>query len=162
MADSPPSIRNRSRAWLPSTAPPAHCAAYLALRRPLRWAALAGGLLLLVTVVFNRTSVITQQAETLAFITLAPFAFDVFDRRSVDPSAPDRPASRCGLWAALLVIPLGVSILRDHDLQGLAGEAVRYTSRLTEAFLGTLLVGVYLWLRRRTAGSLDGPPAILR
>lgn len=108
--------------------------------------------------VFNRTSVITQQAETLAFITLAPFAFDVFDRRSVDPSAPDRPASPCGLWVALLVIPLGVSILRDHDLQGLAGEAVRYTSRLTEAFLGTLLVGVYLWLRRRTAGSLTVPP----
>jgi len=113
--------------------------------------------LLLVTVVFNRTSV-TQQAETLAFITLAPFAFDVFDRRSVDPSAPDRPASRCGLWAALLVIPLGVSILRDHNLQGLAGEAVRYTSRLTEAFLGTLLVGVYLWLRRRRRGAWTVPP----
>lgn len=80
----------------------------------------------------------------------------------MDAGAPDRPASRWGLWGALLVIPLTISILRDHDLQGLAGEAVRYTSRLTEAFLGTLLVGVYLWLRRRTAGSLDGPPAILR
>ena len=49
---------------------------------------------LLVTILANRTAVITQQAETLAFIALAPLAFDLGDRRSLDPGAPDRPGLR--------------------------------------------------------------------
>ena len=135
--------------------------AYVSLRRPLRWAGAAAAALLLVTILANRTAVITQQAETLAFITLAPLAFDLGDRRSLDPGAPDRPGLRRLTWAALLIIPVLISVLRDRAYEGLLGEVIRYSSRLTEAFLGTLMVLVYLWWRRRTPGAEPRLPRAL-
>lgn len=84
---------------------------------------------LLVTILANRTAVITQQAETLAFIALAPLAFDLGDRRSLDHGAPDRPGLRRLTWAALLIIPDLISVLRDRAYEGLLGEGIRYSSR---------------------------------
>lgn len=89
----------------------------------------------------------TQQAESVVMVTLAPLDFDVFDRRSLDRAAQVRPALRAGFWVAMIAIPLFFSLLQDRAPSGLLGEFSVFGSRVTEAFFGTLLVLGYCALR---------------
>lgn len=120
---------------------------FVVLRRPVRWAGAVGLALLTAIVVFNRTDFVTQQAESVVMVALAPLAFDVFDRLSLDPAAPATHALRAGFWVAMIAIPLFFSLLQDRAPSGLLGEFSVFGSRVTEAFFGTLLVLSYCALR---------------
>lgn len=120
---------------------------YLQLRRPLpRY--LAAGLaaaVLAVVVVFNRTAGVTDLAETLGILVLAPVAFDLVDRGILDPSARTSEWSRWSWYALLVAVPVVLSVLEYRvGVDGLAGEVVRYGVRGTEAFVCLLLVELYL------------------
>ena len=120
---------------------------YLQLRRPLP-RALAGGIaagLFVVVVAFESTAAVTDLAETFGLLILAPVAFDLVDRGILDPGA--RPGRRARLlWlAALVVVPVVLSVLEYQvGVDGVLGVAVRYGVRVTEAFVCLLLVEVYL------------------
>jgi hypothetical protein len=119
---------------------------YLQLRRPLPRLlplALSGGILVVV-IAFNRTAVVTDLAETLGVLLLAPLALDVVDRGILDSEARTSPRRR-GAWYVLLVaVPVCLSLLEYRiGVGGLAGEAVRYGVRITEAFVCVLLVELY-------------------
>jgi hypothetical protein len=120
---------------------------YLQLRRPLprRLAVSAAGAVLLVIVVFNRTAVVTNLAETLGVLLLAPLAFDVVDRGILDAGARTSPRRRRGWYALLVAVPVILSLLeyRIGVHGGVVGEAVRYGVRITEAFACLLLVQLY-------------------
>lgn len=119
---------------------------YVQLRRPLprRLAvALAAGVLVVV-VVLNRTPLVTDLAETLGVLILAPLAFDVVDRGILDPGARTSARRRSAWYGLLVVVPLGLSVLEyGVGVTGFAGEAVRYGVRITEAFVCLLIVELY-------------------
>jgi hypothetical protein len=122
---------------------------YLQVRRPLP-RALPGGIaagLLVVVIAFESTAAVTDLAETFGLLILAPLAFDLVDREILDPRA--RTAGRVRLlWlAALVVVPVVLSVLEYKvGVDGVLGVAVRYGVRVTEAFVCLLLVEVYLAL----------------
>ncbi len=134
---------------------------YLQVRRPLPRRVAAGlslGVLALV-VLFNRTGAVTDLAETLGVLVLAPVAFDLVDRRILDPSARNGWRQRVGWYAFLVVAPILLAVLQYQvGLAGLPGEAVRYGVRITEAFVCLLLVELYLTagLRRTDRPAAPG------
>lgn len=120
---------------------------YLQLRRPLpRY--LAGAIALVVAavvVLFNRTAGVTDLAETLGILLLAPIAFDLVDRGILDPGARTSSWLRRAWYALLVAVPVSLSLLEYRiGVDGLAGEAVRYGVRVTEAFVCLLLVELFL------------------
>lgn len=120
---------------------------YLQLRRPLP-RVLAGGIaagLFVVVVAFESTAAVTDLAETFGLLILAPIAFDLVDRGILDPAARTSGRSRWLWYAALVVVPVLLSVLEYQvGVDGLLGVAVRYGVRITEAFGCLLLVHLYL------------------
>lgn len=120
--------------------------AYVQLRRPLRrhlalW--LSAGVLAIV-VIGHRTEVVTDLAETLGVLLLAPIALDIVDRGILDPTAVTDEHQRWGWYAFLVAAPVMFSVLQyGLDLKGTGGEATRYAVRLAEAFLSVLAVELY-------------------
>jgi hypothetical protein len=86
-------------------------------------------------------------------LLLGPLAFDLFDRRILDRSAPDRPGLRLGwvlsLAAAWFVLWRLAKLVRP-DLSGPIDYGIDYGYRAAEAYWGILLVHVYFsyWLGR--------------
>ena len=116
---------------------------YLILPRPVAFAPYLALALLLVIVVFNRTDLITLQAETMVALMLAPVSLDVADPTLVDRRTDDRPGARL-LWCVVLVaVPVLFAILYRVGLSGIPGEIARYGRRPTEAFLGLLFIHLY-------------------
>ena len=116
---------------------------WLQLRRPLPRAVVVGVPLALLgaVVLFNRTAVITDLAETLGALVLFPIALDLVDRGILDPRALTRAGLRWGWYAGLVAAPVVFSVLQyDVGVPGLPGEAVRYLVRITEAFVCLLVV----------------------
>ena len=119
---------------------------YVQVRRPLPgrtalWLALG---ILAVTVVFNRTAMITDLAEMLAALILVPLALDVFDRGILDPEAETSRPVRYGWYAFLVLAPIVFSVLQYQvGFDGLLGEALRYSVRIAEVFITLLLVELY-------------------
>ncbi|MGY1825721.1 MULTISPECIES: hypothetical protein [unclassified Blastococcus] len=133
---------------------------YLQLRRPLP-ARLAGWLsagVLVLVVAFNRTGVVTDLAEALGVLVLAPVAFDVVDRGILDPAGRTSAVRRAAWYGALVVTPVLLTVLQQVGLPGVAGEAVRYGVRITEAFVCLLLVQLWFAVLLRRTGRAD-PPA---
>jgi hypothetical protein len=100
----------------------------------------------------------------VGILVLAPLALDVVDRGILDPAARTSTAARRGWYALLVLAPLAFSVLEYQvGVSGLAGEAVRYLVRITEAFVCLLLVELYfaVGLRRtgRTAPARPAEPA---
>lgn len=119
---------------------------YLQLRRPLPRgvAAWASAVTLLVVVVFNRTAIVTDLAETLAVLLLAPVAFDLVERDILDSTATTSRRLRAAWYAFLVVAPVCLSVLEYQlGVAGVLGEAVRYGVRITEAFVCLILVGLF-------------------
>jgi hypothetical protein len=83
---------------------------YVQIRRPLPSnLAILTSLAVLALIVFGeRTQVVTDLAETLGALVLAPIGFDVVDRGILDPHAPTSARLRYG-WYALLVVRLSRS-----------------------------------------------------
>jgi hypothetical protein len=120
---------------------------YLQLRRPLP-RLLAGGVatgFLAVVVAFESTAAVTDLAETFGILILLPVAFDLVDRGLLDPAARTSTRSRWLWYAALAVVPIALSVLEYQvGVDGVAGVAIRYGVRVTEAFICLLLVELYL------------------
>jgi hypothetical protein len=89
--------------------------------------------------------VVTDLAEALGVLILAPIAFDLVDRAVVQPGARTSTPLRYCWYAALVAVPVLFSVLEYRvGVGGVADGVVRYGVRLTEAFLGLLLVELYL------------------
>lgn len=120
---------------------------YLQLRRPVP-RGLAAGLaivLFLGVVAFESTAAVTDLAETFGLLILAPIGFDLVDRAILDDRATTSPRLRWGWYAALVVVPIVLSVLEYRvGVDGIVGTAVRYGVRITEAFVCMLLVQLYL------------------
>jgi hypothetical protein len=136
---------------------------YVQLRRPLpRYlAAGAAAVVLLTVVVFNRTPAVTDLAETLGMLLLAPLAFDVVDRGILDPRARTSSSLRWAWYGLLVAVPVGFTVLEYAiGVDGLVGEAVRYGVRITEAFVFLLLVQLYFAVALgRTGRGVTADPA---
>ena len=124
---------------------------YVQLRRPLPhraalWLVIA---VLAVTVVFNRTAIITDLAEMLAAFILVPLALDVVDRGILDPQAETSRRARYAWYAFLVIAPIAFSVLEYQvGFDGLIGEALRYSVRVAEVFITLLLVELYAAVMR--------------
>ncbi len=134
---------------------------YVQVRRPvpMRLALCISGLLLVITVAFNRTEFVVLLSETLALLLLAPIAFDVIDRGILDGHAPTSPRLRYAWYTLLVLLPVTSSLLFHNQTfgGGLLAEAVRYEVRLHEAFIAILLVQLYFAVGlRRTGPSANG------
>jgi hypothetical protein len=119
---------------------------YVQARRPLpRWVpiAVSGAALaaiVLGTVIGGRVSDgMVDAAEALAVILLAPIAFDLADRRVLDPAAP-ADQWRYAWYGLLVAAPLAFTLTARGT----------YLSRVTEAFLFLLLLQAYLEVYRST------------
>ena len=144
---------------------------YVQPRRPLRWGPWLTPVVFVLIVVFYHTDLVLDQAEDLVMIMLGPVAFDLFDRRILDRSAPDRPGLRLGwcvsLVAAALVFWKLAAIVRP-DLAGPIDYGIDYAYRAAEAYWGILLVHIYFsywmgrsWLDRKPNAAdpaLASPP----
>ncbi len=110
-------------------------------------ARLAAGfsLLVLVTIVVgNQTSMVTDQAESLAMLVLMPIGLFVVDRGILDPQASTSAVLRYGWYAFLVLAPVVFTVLEyGIGVGGPAGEATRYAVRTTEAFVSVLLLELY-------------------
>jgi hypothetical protein len=132
---------------------------YVQVRRPVPgrialW--LAGGTLVL-TVVFNQTTIVTDLAEMVAALILVPLALDLVDRGILDPWAKTSRPVRYGWYAFLVVAPVVFSLLEYHHagFGGLLGETLRYLVRVTEIFICLLLIEPYFTIVHGRTGS-DG------
>jgi len=115
---------------------------FVQLRRP-RSTGLAAGLsgaVLALIVLASRTALVTDLAEGLAMLVLVPVGLDLVDRAVLDPSERTSPVPRWSWYAFLVVAPLCISVL----FGAVGGEALRYAVRVQEAFVGCLLVELYL------------------
>lgn len=123
---------------------------YLQLRRPapaLLVAGLPGAVLLLILLAFH-SAIVTRGSEMLAMLVLVPLGLDVIDRRILQPSA-DTSAALLWSWCLLLIgAPVLLSVVLRGAFPGVLGRAVGYAVGLQEAWLGLLLVHLYLALRR--------------
>lgn len=129
---------------------------YLQLRRPLP-RPLAAGLsagLFVVVVLFESTAAVTDLAETVGLLILAPIGFDLVDRGILDRRAPTSARARTLWYVALAALPVVFSVLQYRvGLTGVPGVAVRYAVRVTEAFVCMLLVDVYFAVLLGWTGS---------
>jgi hypothetical protein len=119
---------------------------YLQLRRPLPRSApwWSAGVVLVVVVAFNRSAAVTDLAEALGLLLLAPVALDVVDRGILDPGAATSTPIRRAWYALLVLAPLCFTVLEYRiGVVGVLGEAMRYAVRITEAFVCLLLVEFY-------------------
>jgi hypothetical protein len=122
---------------------------YVQLRRPLpRWLPVVLPLAALAVMVLGeRTQSVTDLAEVLGVLLLAPIALDLVDRGILDRVARPAAAWRLGWYAFLIVTPVVFSVLEYRV--GVGGEAVRYAVRITEAFVCLLLIELYFAARGR-------------
>ena len=137
---------------------------YVQPRRPMRWGLWVTPAMVVLIVVFFKTGWVLDQAEDLVMLLLGPLAFDLFDRRILDRSAPDRPGLRLA-WVVSLVATWFVlwrlAALVRPDLSGPFDYGVDYGYRAAEAYWGIFLVHVYFsyWLGRswldRTPNAAD-------
>lgn len=114
---------------------------YVQVRRPVpRWVpVVVSGAALAAIVLGLHEKGVVDQAETLAVLVLAPVAFDLVDRRVLDPGAP-AGRWRYAWYVFLVAAPLVASVAARGT----------YLSRVTEAFVFLLLLEVYLALYRST------------
>lgn len=118
---------------------------YVQLRRPLaRLLVLGLPVAVLLLIGFgSATDLVVNLAEGLAMLVLVPIGVDIVDRALLDPAARTADILRWGWYAVLVVAPTVVALLHGQ-LGGALGHAVDYTARVQEAFVGILLVELYL------------------
>ena len=115
---------------------------YVQLGRPLPSAAVLAlpvAVLLLIGSA-STTAFVTDLAECLAMLVLAPIGLDLVDRAVLQPGAPTAALLRRSWYAFLLLGPTAIALAAAPDATG----ALRYGERLQEAFLGVLVAEVYL------------------
>ncbi|GAA2604882.1 hypothetical protein SMC26_11365 [Actinomadura fulvescens] len=119
------------------------------------------GLTLAIIVFGGWTAIVTDMAEALAVLLLAPVALDVFDRRRLDPAAPARRARRIGWFVFLVVAPIVLHVLAYRvGLSGVAGDVVRYGVRFYEAFIFLLIFQGFFAIVAQRAGRESAEPPV--
>jgi hypothetical protein len=130
------------------------------IRRPSRYVAWGLALAVLVLVpALDHTSLmglVTNLAEGIVMLILAPVAFDVTDRGILQPDRPSPLRLRQAWWALLLILPVLFILVRHAHVGGTAGAAVYYATRVQEAFVGMLLLELYFAIRRSGRLNPDG------
>jgi hypothetical protein len=126
---------------------------YIQPKRPARWGLLVTPAVLLLMIVGHDAGWVLDQLEDLVMILLAPLAFDLFDRRILDRSAPDRVGLRLGWCVGLVVVWFALWRLANAvrpDLNGPVDHTIDWGYRAAEAYWGILLINVYFsyWLGR--------------
>lgn len=123
---------------------------YVQLRRPLGPVVAVGlpALSVVLMLLAGHIALATRLAESLGMLVLVPVAFDVVDREVLEPSARVPLRRRLVFYAALLALPVVVSVMNNARLTGPPGTAFAYLARLQEAWVGVLVLMVYLaiWL----------------
>ncbi len=129
---------------------------YVQLPRPLpvRFA-LAGSVMVLAAIaVGHRGRLITDLAESGGMLVLAAIGLDAVDRGILDPRARTSPRLRHLWYAALVILPIAISVLQWHIRDSGDLEVItRYASRVTEAFVFMLLVELYFAVGLGRAGT---------
>lgn len=120
---------------------------YVQLRRPvpraLPWCVLV--VAVLVAVLFNHNSEVTDLAEVWGALVLVPLTVDVFDRVIQDPAAPVRQWLRWPWLAVLVVVPVLCSYLDSRDdVTGVLNQVVHYVARCNEDFVAAVLISLVL------------------
>jgi hypothetical protein len=132
--------------------------AYVAFRRPLRWAPLFSLVAVIGLLLANNASIVVKGAEAWMVLVLAPLGFDLFDRAILDPDARESHVLRL-LWMTLLIaIPVAAAGLHHHLGHGHVAGIRDYIARANEAFIGLFIVHAYFgyWMRRALATSGRG------
>jgi hypothetical protein len=132
---------------------------YVQLRRPVPRAlpVLVPVIAVLVAVVFDHNSEVTDLAEVWGALVLIPLAVDLFDRGILDPDARTSPALRYGWYAALVVVPIGCAVLDfGMHVTGALYQVVHYVGRCNEDFVAALLLSVALAVIAGRTGRLRG------
>ncbi|MEX2203022.1 MAG: hypothetical protein WD965_02925 [Actinomycetota bacterium] len=155
LTDFPTRFRTLNEAFLAASV----LIPYVQVRRPLppnlaTWLSVA---VLAVIVFGQRTQVVTDLAETLGVLVLAPIGFDIVDRGILDPRAVTSTRLRYAWYAILVITPIAFSVLEyGVGLSGVAGEVTRYAVRIAEAFLFMLLVEMYFAMGLGRTGQRSG------
>jgi hypothetical protein len=133
--------------------------AYVAVRRPLRWAPLFSVVAVVGLLLSSNTSIVIKGAEAWMVLVLAPLGFDLFDRAILDPKARESQVLRL-LWMAILIaVPVLAAALHHHVGHGHIAGIRDYISRANEAFVGLLLVHAYFGYWMRSALATRRPAA---
>ena len=139
---------------------------YVQLRRPvpraLPWCVVLVGVL--VAVLFDHNTEVTDLAEVWGALVLVPPTVDVFDRGILDPGARNRPSLRWAWLAVVVVVPIVCSVLDARaDVTGTLNQVVHYISRCNEDFVATFLTilvfSVVLGRTGRRPGHVAVPEA---
>lgn len=120
---------------------------YVQLRRPVPRALPVVGAVLavLIAVVFDHNSAITDLAEVWGALVLIPLALDVVDRGILDPAARTSVVARYGWYAALVVVPLVCAVLDfGMHVTGVLYQVVHYVGRANEDFVAAVLISLAL------------------
>ncbi len=122
------------------------------IRRPPQYVAWGCALAVLVLLlVIDHTSLmglVTNLAEGVVMMIIAPIAFDVTDRGILQPDRPSPLRLRQAWWVLLLILPVLFILVRHAHVGGPAGAADYYATRAQEAFAGMLLLELYFAVRR--------------
>lgn len=119
---------------------------YFQIRRPLRWPLAYSFVVLAGTIALFNHGLVSDQAESIVAIMLAPIAFDVADPTILERRSADRPIAR-GIWCIVLAVSwtLLTVFVRDprEGLSGFVDRGFDYALRSDETILGLLIVHVY-------------------
>jgi hypothetical protein len=128
-------------------------------RRPSRAVAVGLALAILVIVLVTQpTQLGTDLAETFGMLMLAPIAFDAVDRSILQPSEYTRPSVRYGWYAAMIVLPITMTVLEyEVGVGGLLGQITRYGVRIHESFIAMFLLEIYFVVVLGRAGDRPRP-----
>lgn len=125
---------------------------YVSLRRPLgSWPLFASAALtamVFVGAAIRPDSLVVNLAETMVALIIAPWVFDLFDRRVLDPTAPGAWRMRLCGYALLIAIPVIVVLLGTarRTEGGMFNDVLHYLGRSQESFVGILLTVGFLSL----------------
>lgn len=130
---------------------------YVQRRRPLPTGVALGTVTLVGVLILlgDRLPLVTRLAEAFGMLLLVPLALDIVDRGVLDPQARTSARLRWFWYAALLLLPLAVAALHRADLAGLPGTVVSYAARAQEAFVGVLLLNLYLAVALGRTGRMS-------
>ena len=122
---------------------------YSQLPRPLprRVVAVLPAAVVLLVLLAPNSGLVSKAPELLAMLLLVPVGLDVVDRRILEPDAVSSRVIRWLWYALLLLMPLSLSLVLRDAFTGAPAQAMRDAVQTQEAWLGVLLLQLYLAAR---------------